>query len=319
MIIDKEITDHHILREGYIHRDGFIFTFGSRFPPIMNRLVIRIPNRAHTNEQFNGYSYRTLDEHIELINQQEIRNISIISDNIDFIRNCPSVRDVEVFPSYDAKAGFDYSPLYDMCNVECLDCKTMYGTEDQYATTIDYSHFSNLRKIGMVGQGHLNFNNISSLEEIWISGNHDITDFSSISSSKKLRSAEIMQCKLSSLRGIENCNCLEDLHLSFNRKLEDITSLDSVAATLKTLSIDSCPRIKDFSILQHLTNLEHLELYGNNLISNLNFLTGMKNLKTFTFTMNVKDGNLNPCMNVPYVSCKNRKHYNLKDRDLPKK
>ena len=44
----------------------------------------------------------------------------------------------------------------------------------------------------------------------------------------------------------------------------------------------------------------------------------MKNLKTFIFNMNVKDGDLTPCLDLSYVSVKNRKHYNLKDADLPK-
>lgn len=34
--------------------------------------------------------------------------------------------------------------------------------------------------------------------------------------------------------------------------------------------------------------------------------------------MNVEDGDLSKCLNVPYVNCKNRKHYNLKNKDLPK-
>ena len=45
----------------------------------------------------------------------------------------------------------------------------------------------------------------------------------------------------------------------------------------------------------------------------------MKNLKTFTFSMNVLDGDLTPCLNLSYVySEKKHKHYNLKDADLPK-
>lgn len=35
--------------------------------------------------------------------------------------------------------------------------------------------------------------------------------------------------------------------------------------------------------------------------------------------MKVEDGDLTPCLQVPYVhSVKNRKEYNLKDKDLPK-
>ena len=35
--------------------------------------------------------------------------------------------------------------------------------------------------------------------------------------------------------------------------------------------------------------------------------------------MNVLDGDLSNCLNLPHVvSCVNRKHYNLKDSQLPK-
>ena len=52
---------------------------------------------------------------------------------------------------------------------------------------------------------------------------------------------------------------------------------------------------------------------------NLNFLRTMKNLKTVGFNVDVRDGDLAPCRNLSYVySEKDRKHYNLKDRDLPK-
>ena len=34
--------------------------------------------------------------------------------------------------------------------------------------------------------------------------------------------------------------------------------------------------------------------------------------------MNVTDGDLTSCKNIPYVYCKDKKHYNLKNDDLPK-
>ena len=45
----------------------------------------------------------------------------------------------------------------------------------------------------------------------------------------------------------------------------------------------------------------------------------MKKLKTFILDMNVLDGDLTPCLDIPYVTCiRDRRHYNLKDSDLPK-
>ena len=45
----------------------------------------------------------------------------------------------------------------------------------------------------------------------------------------------------------------------------------------------------------------------------------MKNLKTFVFNMYVDDGDLEQCKNLSYVYSEvDRKHYNVKDKDLPK-
>ena len=106
----------------------------------------------------------------------------------------------------------------------------------------------------------------------------------------------------------------------YNRYLEDISALKKVKSTLKALRIDNCSNIKDFSVLGELENLELLELTGTNDVPSLKFLKTMKNLKTFIFNINVKDGDLSPCVGLSYVySEKNRRHYNLKDIDLPKR
>ena len=45
--------------------------------------------------------------------------------------------------------------------------------------------------------------------------------------------------------------------------------------------IENCPKIKDFSVLKELKNLELLQLYGKNELPDLSFIRHMKNLKTF--------------------------------------
>lgn len=106
----------------------------------------------------------------------------------------------------------------------------------------------------------------------------------------------------------------------YNRCLEDIHALEKVKSSLRILRIENCPRIKDFSVLGTLENLERLNLFGSNELPDLSFLKTMKNLKTFGFNINVRDGDLSPCTKLSYVySERNRKHYNLKDAELPKK
>lgn len=141
----------------------------------------------------------------------------------------------------------------------------------------------------------------------------------SICSSKNLNTLYLNFSKIESLNGIEQFEKIQCLYLHYNRRLRDISSLSKVKQSLRALRIENCSSIEDFSVLGELENLELLELSGNNQLPNLDFLKTMKNLKTFVFNINVLDGNLTPCLDLSYVfSAKNRKHYNLKDKDLPK-
>lgn len=73
------------------------------------------------------------------------------------------------------------------------------------------------------------------------------------------------------------------------------------------------PEGERFFCIGKLVNLRHLELTGRNEISSLSFLNQMPQIQTFLFSVNVLDGDLTPCMKIPYVYCeRNRKHYNLK-------
>ena len=316
--INDIITDPYTLHEGFIYREGFVFTFGQEFPAIFDRIVIRKPERARADETRMGYSYRTFKEHIELIREYQIKKALIICDNLDFIAECPSIQDIQVYPSYEAKQNFDYSVLYEMPNLRSVSCGTIYGDCGQYKTTLDYSKMKRLEKNAMVGDGHIGFEKVSTLKEIWISGNKKIRSLAGVSCSSILQEMTLLECGIQSLAGIESHKMMRSLTLWHNYSLKDISAMEGVSDTLTELAIDACSKIKDFTILNSLENLEYLSLDGNNILPNLEFLKKMKKLKVFTFTMNVKDGDLSNCMAIPYVSCRNRKHYNLHDTDLPK-
>ena len=44
----------------------------------------------------------------------------------------------------------------------------------------------------------------------------------------------------------------------------------------------------------------------------------LSNLEFFILTMNVLNGNMDVCKEIPYAYIQNRKHYNLKDKELSK-
>ena len=146
--------------------------------------------------------------------------------------------------------------------------------------------------------------------------NRDLTD---LFCSTEVDTLSLIQCGMNSLNGIEASRKMQCVYLHYNRCLNDISALGKVKETLRALRIENCPKIQDFSVLGELENLELLELTGSNVLPSLYFLKRMKSLKTFVFSVNVLDGDLSPCLGLSYVySEKDRRHYNLKDADMPR-
>lgn len=60
--INEIKTDpQRIAMGGYSYRDGFVFVSGQTYPTVYNRLVIRSPLRARSNETRLGYSNKSLE------------------------------------------------------------------------------------------------------------------------------------------------------------------------------------------------------------------------------------------------------------------
>ncbi len=162
------------------------------------------------------------------------------------------------------------------------------------------------------------FQKVKDLELLRIS-DCDKEDLREYFCSEKMKYLMIFYSRLRNLDHIETAPNLKWVQLEELKRLEDISALEHIAESVEALCISGCPKVKDFSVLEKLVNLRHLELTGRNEIPSLSFLNQMPQIQTFLFSMNVLDGDLTPCMKIPYVYCeRNRKHYNLKNKDLPR-
>lgn len=263
-------------------------------------------------------SRKTLEEHIAYIQKNSIRKALVIAEDISFLRQCPSVESLWIIPPYSAEK-FDYSPLYDMPNIKQLNCQTVYGPNDSLSADIDYSRISGLTELHLSGKkGHHNVNAVRKLKKLSFAEGQPASKILTDLDVSALVELDLCQAPVRTLAGLENAKCLKVIGISYCRRLEDISALSAIRDSLTVLDIESCGKINDFSVLNELHNLEHLRLCGSNSLPNLDFLRNMPKLETFTFTMNVQNGDLSMCMDIPYVSCRNRKHYNLKDSDLSK-
>lgn len=318
--VKMERMNQNDLAKGYSIRDGYVFTAFDR-SNIHDAIVIRKPETADSWTPKLGMSSRTVSEHIDYVNGNKIVKAVIIAEDISFICQCPSLKCLRIIPSDTSGDGFDFSPLYDIPSIKKLECHTTYGTCGMHKSTIDYSCIGEIDELVIPdGQGSINYNRIPSLRSLTIadaSGKEgDLRDFFCSSHLEKL---SLLQCRIRSLNGLERSSAIQSVELSYLRSLSDISALEYAMSTLTSLTIENCPKISDFSVLSSLYALEHLELYGGNTLPNLKFITGMGKLKTFAFSMDVADGDLTPCLTIPYTySQKNRKHFNLKDSELSK-
>lgn len=317
--VDVEFTSNlteSILRCTLI--DGFVFSAITNPANVYDAIVIRNPTDCPCSSPLLCFSNHSLDEHIEYINKYNISKAVVIADNIFFITKCPSLSYLEIIPSDTALDKFDYSPLYTLPNLKSLRCKTKYGKYEEYSCNIDYSPIKTLECLSVDGAGHNKYNLLPNLKSLMIA-NYKSEDISDITN-KNMDLLNLVQCNIKSLNGIEKTENMKCLYLHYLRSLQDITAIRHVRKSLTALVIDKCPKINDFSVIEELDNLEYLELCGHNSLQSLDFLYKLKNLKTFIFDVNIIDGDLSPCLNLPCaVSIKNRKHYNLKDSQLPKK
>ena len=286
------------------------FEFVAIHYPFYKKEAIRISTSNKTSQQYQKF-----------INDNSIEMAEIIMSDLELLRNCPTLKHLKISPSFDAKADFDFSPLYDAPEIISLNCQNHYGDRNQYISTIHYDKINGLVDLFVnANKGALGFNRIATLKTLRIGGfkgkNNDVSD---LFCSRELDTLQLNDCKIQSLKGIDLSSKMQCLYLNYNRSLRNINDLKGVKETLKALRIQNCPKIEDFSVLGELEKLELLELSGNNTLPNLDFLKAMKNLKTFVFNMNVLDGNLTLCLGLSYVySERNRMHYNLKDAELPK-
>lgn len=255
-------------------------------------------------------SKKTLEEHIDYINNNNIKKALIVAEDIGFVRDCPGLEYLYVIPSLTADE-FDFAPLYDLPKIKWLQCDTMYGFDKDKIAYIDYSKIHGLQQLAVAGiHGHQRIDKVNGLKTLYFSEGQPVaSSLEGVFDGCVLEELDVCQSPIRTLDGLEAAKQLRKLGLSYNTRLEDISALSTVKDTLVSLEIENCGKIKDFSVLYQLHNLEELRMVGSNKLPNLNFINNMQKLKTFIFLMNTENGDLSMCQRIPYVAIKNRKHY----------
>ena len=281
-------------------------------------IVIYNPQDALSNSIGYVRSRKTLEEHIEYIRQNNVKSAIVIAEDISFLTQCPSLEALWIMPAVNAEE-FDYSPLYKMKNIRWLQCETIYGEYDSKSTCIDYSYFSNLETLRVCNKkGHLNIDKAKNVSTLFLWEVPKDKNLKGLLPGNSVVNLSITHSSIHTLEGIEITDKLSKLKLCYCRKLNDISILSCCAETLTELEIDHCGNLEDLSVLNELHNLESLTLRGNNKIENISFLRQMPNLKKFECKVNILNGDLSLCENIPSVWILDRRHYSHRNKDLPK-
>lgn len=300
--------------------EGFVFTLHCGKPYMV---MHKIPG-----ERFGSIiscSKKTLEEHIHFINKNNVENLMTSMKDISFLPQCHSLKCVVISLARGCEK-IDISPLYEMENLEAVNYNGMTQTGTGAAVvaveaTLDYSRIRGIKEISTyVESGNVTgFQLARNLEGLTLGG-YEGKSLKEYFCSEKLKYITICDGKIKNLDGIQTSKVLSYIDIFDMPLLEDISALEYVADSVTALRISGCRRITDFSVLGKLKNLRHLELGGKKTrLPNLEFLNKLKNLQTFHFDMNVLDGNLTPCLQIPFVWCnKERPHYNMKNKALPK-
>lgn len=314
-MFDEIITDSYLLAQKCMIRDGFVFVSVTKPYNVYDGLLIKV--KCADNESSFRYleSSKSLQEHIDYFNGHKLEKAYIFTEDLAILRELKTLKYLTLVLPGESKS-IDYTPLYDMQNLKSLSITT--SDDEPLSNPINCSNLKALEFFSVNGHNIINVSSLSNIKTLLIS-NDPSDNLYEIFSSMSIDTLMMTQCKVRSLDGIEQSNNMQCLYLYYNRRLEDISALRSVKSTLRALRIENCSKIKDFSVLSELENLEHLMLCGSNVLQSLSFIKCMKNLKTFVFDFNVLDGNLSACKNLFYVySGRNRKHFNMNDKELPK-
>ena len=320
--INNDLKQIYDISKGYTIINGFAYSAVTYPFNVHDGIIIKCSGRSDCESPQYNIADHSIDMYINQINKLKIEKTTIILDNINFLNDCKTLKHLRIIPSFQSGKDFNFSPLYDMPEIKSLSCQTQYGDREQFSGLVDYSKINGLVKLNVsITKDTINYNQIEMLKSLRVSNfksaNRDLND---LFCSKQLDTLTIVQSGMKSLNGIEISNKMQCLYLHYNRSLCDISALSKVKSTLKALYIENSSQIKDFSVLGELENLERLELVGSNELTNLNFLKTMKHLKTFTFSINILDGDLSLCDNLEHVHLlQNKRNYNRKNEQLPKK
>lgn len=290
---------------------------GFAFAPLLNNdccdaLIVRETPTASCIYEPYSVGSRTVDECIEYINTHKLESVIVIANDLSFLKQCPSVKHFVFYLNLENRQVPKMSYLSMLSGVRSFRISGYEGIDELYTggrCPLVFQKLKTLKHLDMWGINDKLNDKENRKERITTMEDFDLPELLKLS---------LQQCNITSLKGIQNCPKLQWVDMSYMRSLTDISDLASLAPTLRELAIENCPKITDFSVISTLKELEYLELHGKNELPNLDFIKELPKLKLVNLSMNVLDGDISCLQDIQYADVVCKRHYNLKNKDLPK-
>jgi hypothetical protein len=185
--------------------------------------------------------------------------------------------------------SFDLTPINGLPNLNYISLSGNY-----YKGIIDLAYLENFTelRIGYNLQNFLNIDRIVSMQILELYS-WPYETFEHIHKLENLEWLEIYRSpKLKGLSGLEKMRKLCSLSFKSVPNLTNIESLESIATSLMKLSFELARKVKDFTVLDKLHNLESFYIYESAPIHSIQFLKQLKNLKYAYIGTEVLDGDV---------------------------
>jgi hypothetical protein len=183
----------------------------------------------------------------------------------------------------------DISPINSLTNLEYFE-----SNNNRLLGKIDFSNFPQLKYLNFGYSDYVftGFESLTNLVDLNVN-NWPYSDLHRMNHLSQLGILEFQFAKkLKSLNGIKALENLYELHFYSAQQLEDISALEGVAKNIKKITFELTSRIKDFSVLEKMPNLEKLYLFRCAPIPSIQFLKKLKNLKYAYIGTEVLDGDV---------------------------
>ncbi len=159
--------------------------------------------------------------------------------------------------------------------------------------------------------------NDTKLEHLYISDFNE-KDLTKLSCLTNLKLLDLTRAKIKSLKGIETLTKIRVLVFGATQSLSDITDIVALKDTLKYVHFILCSKMRDFSPIGKLTELEILEITDCKYMESIGFIREMPDLQQLDLIGNtlINDLDTTPAKHVPAFYGSRYKNYN---KEYPEK